>query len=60
MKTIKNIIGTLAFLLCARIMVVSMRWITNDKSRIASIEETIALGEAAKKTKENWKTITKN
>jgi len=60
MSKIKNFLGSSIFLLSAWFMMVSMNWITADKSRLAVFEQTIKLGKIAEAKKAKWHTLTKN
>ena len=55
LNKIKNFIGSSIFLLSAWFMMISMNWITVDKSRLAVFDEAIKLGTIAEKSKANWK-----
>lgn len=60
MNKIKNLIGSSIFLVSAWFMMVSMNWITDDKSRRVAIDETIKIGRVAEKAKASWNTLSKN
>jgi hypothetical protein len=60
MTKIKNILGALLFVFASGLVLRSMNWVTDDKGRMAILDGLINAGAAAQKTKDGWKTITKN
>jgi hypothetical protein len=49
-NTARNVVAATAFLLAARIMVISIRWLTDDGLRITAIKQIIDLGKIAQLT----------
>jgi hypothetical protein len=60
MTKIKNILGALLFVFASSLILRAMNWVTDDKGRMAILNGIIRAGAEAQKTKDGWKTITKN